>query len=66
LILIDTGGVIANSKDEMSGQIYDQVALAIDEADVIVFIVDGKNGMCGADEEVANLLRRSKSQSFWL
>jgi len=60
LILIDTGGVIANSKDEMSGQIYDQVALAIDEADVIVFIVDGKNGMCGADEEVANLLRRSK------
>jgi GTP-binding protein len=60
LILIDTGGVIANSKDEMSGQIYDQVALAIEEADVIVFIVDGKNGMCGADEEVANLLRRSK------
>jgi GTP-binding protein len=60
LILIDTGGVIANSKDEMSHQIYDQVALAIDEADVIVFIVDGKNGMCGADEEVANLLRRSK------
>jgi GTPase len=60
LILIDTGGVIANSKDEMSHQIYDQVALAIAEADVIVFIVDGKNGLCGADEEVANLLRRSK------
>ena len=60
LMFIDTGGVIANAKDEMSGHIYDQVALAVDEADVIVFLVDGKNGICGADEEVANLLRRSK------
>jgi GTPase len=60
LVLIDTGGIIANSKDDISSQIYDQVALAMDEADAVVFVVDGKNGLSGADHEVANLLRRIK------
>ena len=59
LILVDTGGIVRH-KDEISAQIYDQVALALDEADAIVFMVDGKAGMNGADNEVANLLRRTK------
>ena len=44
----------------MSEHIFDQVNLAMAEADAIVFMVDGKNGLNGSDEEVANLLRRTK------
>jgi GTPase len=60
LILVDTGGIVSRNRDEVSAQIFDQVALALDEADAIVFLVDGKSGMNGADNEVANLLRRTK------
>lgn len=59
-VLVDTGGIITNSPDAMAGYIYDQVKIAIEEADVIVFMVDGKQGPTGADEDVANILRRSK------
>jgi small GTP-binding protein len=60
LILVDTGGIVSRNRDEVSAQIFDQVALALDEADAIVFMVDGKAGLNGADNEVANLLRRTK------
>lgn len=59
-LIVDTGGIIINSNEEIAEQVYDQAQLAIEEADVIVFMVDGKSGLSGADEEVANLLRRSK------
>ncbi len=59
-LLVDTGGVIPNSSESIQNEVFDQVTLAVDEADVIVFMVDGKTGISGADEEVANLLRRSK------
>ncbi len=59
-LLVDTGGVIPNSPESIANEVFDQVQLAVDEADVIVFMVDGKTGISGADEEVANLLRRSK------
>lgn len=59
-MLVDTGGIIPNSQEEMAGQVLDQVTLAMAEADAIVFMVDGKNGLNGSDEVVANLLRRTK------
>jgi GTP-binding protein len=59
-LLVDTGGVIPNSPESIANEVFDQVTLAVDEADVIIFMVDGKSGISGADEEVANLLRRSK------
>jgi GTP-binding protein len=59
-LLIDTGGLIPNSHEEMANQVTDQAGLAIQEADVIVFMVDGKSGLSGADEEVANILRKTK------
>lgn len=59
-ILIDTGGIVVEGGDEITSQVYIQAKLAIEEADVIVFMVDGKNGLNGADEDVANLLRRTK------
>jgi GTP-binding protein len=60
LILIDTGGIVSRNRDEVSAQIFDQVSLALEEADAVIFVVDGKSGLSGADNEVANLLRRSK------
>ncbi len=59
-LLIDTGGIIPNSSESMHEQIEDQVRQAVDEADVIVFMVDGKAGLAGGDQDVANMLRRTK------
>lgn len=59
-VLIDTGGVITESQEPLANQVVSQVELAIEEADVIVFMVDGKEGPTGSDEDVANMLRRTK------
>ncbi|MCL6442696.1 MAG: ribosome biogenesis GTPase Der [Alicyclobacillus sp.] len=57
--LIDTGGIELGQADEMVNLIRIQAELAIDEADVIIFLVDGQQGITGADRDVAELLRRS-------
>lgn len=59
--VVDTGGWIVNSDDIFEGEIRKQVALAIDEADVILFLVDIANGVTDLDLEVATILRRSKT-----
>ena len=58
--VIDTGGYVTGSDDIFEGEIRKQVELAIDEADIIVFLVDGRNGLHPLDEDVAELLRRQK------
>ncbi|QNJ97000.1 ribosome biogenesis GTPase Der [Constantimarinum furrinae] len=62
--LIDTGGYVKGSDDIFEAEIDKQVELAIDEADAIIFMVDVENGVTGMDEEVAQLLRRSKKPVF--
>ena len=62
--VIDTGGYAVNSEDIFEGEIRKQVMLAIEEADVILFVVDVENGVTDMDEEVATVLRRSKKQVF--
>jgi GTP-binding protein len=57
--VIDTGGYITGSDDVFEGEIRKQVEIAIDEASVILFVVDAESGTTGMDEEVANMLRRS-------
>ena len=57
--LIDTGGIEPASEDIIAVQMRRQAELAIETADVIVFLVDGREGMTAADEEVAAMLRRS-------
>lgn len=59
-LLVDTGGIVPNATEEMDAQVSAQVDMAVNEADVIIFMVDGKNGLNGADEDVANMLRRTK------
>ena len=58
--LIDSGGYIQGSEDVFEGEIRKQVEIAIEEATVLLFVVDVSSGIMGPDEVVANLLRRSK------
>ena len=58
--LIDTGGWVVNSDDVFEEEINKQVQIAIEEADVILFVVDVVNGMTDLDMEVAGILRRSR------
>ena len=60
LSVIDTGGWVVNSDDIFEEEIRKQVALATDEADVILFLVDAHNGVTDLDEAVANILRRTR------
>ena len=57
--IVDTGGWVVNSEDIFEGEINKQVSLAIEEADVILFMVDIKNGVTDLDDHVADILRRS-------
>lgn len=62
--VIDTGGYVVGSDDVFESEIDKQVELAIDEADVIIFMVDVEHGITGMDEDVAQLLRRTKKPLF--
>ena len=57
--LIDTGGIEPASEDKIAIQMRRQAELAMETADVILFLVDGREGMTSADREVAAMLRRS-------
>ncbi len=58
--LIDTGGIEPDSSDVILSQMRDQAQIAIDTADVIIFLVDVKQGLTDADGKVADMLRRSR------
>ena len=58
--LIDTGGIEFKTNDDMFKNMRIQTELAIETADVIIFIVDGKTGLVDGDREVARMLRKSK------
>ena len=58
--VIDTGGYLAGSDDSFEKEINKQVALAIDEADAIIFMVNVEEGLTGMDESVAELLRKCR------
>ena len=57
--VVDTGGWVVNSEDIFEEEINKQVQLAIEEADVILFVVDIKNGITDLDDHVADILRRT-------
>jgi len=62
--VIDTGGYVDNSGDIFENEIKKQVALAIEESDVILFMVDLREGRTPMDEDVAKMLRRAKKKVF--
>ncbi|HEM49174.1 MAG TPA: ribosome biogenesis GTPase Der, partial [Caldithrix sp.] len=58
-VLIDTGGYLPEAKEQMDMAIREQVEIAIDEADLIIFLVDVKTGITDVDERMARILQRS-------
>ncbi|MNK08274.1 GTPase Der [compost metagenome] len=60
--VIDTGGYVRGSEDIFEGEIRKQVEIAIEEANVILFVVDATTGIVDLDETVANILRKSKKK----
>ncbi len=64
--LIDTGGFEPVSKDRIFIQMREQCQLAMDEADVILFVMDGKEGLTPSDKEIANILRQVNKPVFYI
>ena len=62
--VIDTGGWVVNSDDIFESEICKQVTIAIEEADVIMFLVDVQTGLTSLDQDVAKLLRQTKKPVF--
>ncbi len=62
--VIDTGGIIPGDEDEIMISIFDQARIACDEADRIIFLVDGVEGITPVDEDIANILRRSQKPIY--
>ena len=60
--VIDTGGYVKGSDDIFEGEIRKQVEIAIEEANVILFVVDATTGIVDLDEKVASILRKSKKK----
>ena len=64
--LIDTGGFEPVSKDRLFIQMREQVQLAMDEADAILFVMDGKDGLSPSDRDIADILRRQRKRVFYV
>jgi len=64
--LIDTGGFEPDSKDPIFIQMREQCQLAMDEADLILFMLDGKEGLTPSDREIGDILRRLSKPVFFI
>lgn len=62
--LVDTGGIEPQTDSEILRFMRDQAEIAIQNADVIIFMTDIRTGMTAADEDVANMLQRSKKTDY--
>ena len=58
--VVDTGGFDPSTESDLIAAVRDQVMMAIEEADLIIFVVDGRAGMTALDLEIARILRRSQ------
>ncbi len=65
-ILVDTGGIDDNPEDALVHHIREQAMFAIEEADIVLFLMDAKEGVTPADWEVIDILRRAKKPIFYL
>ncbi|MBR6163528.1 ribosome biogenesis GTPase Der [bacterium] len=62
--LIDTGGIVMDSVVSLYLNIFSQVRIACEEADVILFVVDGNDGLSPVDEDIANIIRKSGKKIY--
>ena len=63
--LIDTGGFEPTSTNTILTQMREQAHLAIEEADIIIFLMDGREGLTPSDREITNILREFKKPVFF-
>ncbi|OUV02393.1 MAG: ribosome biogenesis GTPase Der [Betaproteobacteria bacterium TMED82] len=63
-LLVDTGGLEFNQKNELAKKIFHQSSQAIFDADYVIFLVDGRTGVCPADTEISKQLRKLKRDVF--
>jgi GTP-binding protein len=64
-VVVDTGGFYPQPEDDIFGQIKEQALFAVDEADLIIHLLDGKEGMNPYDKELSALLRASGKKVLW-
>ena len=64
--VIDTGGYLPSSDDVFQKEIDKQVMLAVEEADVVLFLVDVKDGLTGVDQSIADMLHKSSKETLLL
>lgn len=64
-LLIDTGGFQFEKNQKMSSKVLSQAKVAIEEAEAVIFIADGKEGLNPCDEEIASLLRKSGKKTYF-
>ncbi len=64
-LLVDTGGIDLSEKEGIVGRVQEQTRLAIEEADLVIFLFDGKEGINPADAQAVDLLRRSDTPVFF-
>jgi len=62
MLVVDTGGIDDNPEDLLTGHIREQALAAIAEADILLFLLDGKDGLTAADQEIAAILRKTEKQ----
>ena len=65
LRVVDTGGIIPEEKEFIPAEIFRQARVALDEADAVVMVVDGRTELAAPDLELARLLRRRASRCSW-
>ncbi len=63
--LVDTGGLVRDADDSMMERMRDQAQIAIEEADAIVFVMDGRDGLRPGDREIARMLRESEKPTVF-
>lgn len=59
-VIIDTGGITTGKQDPLNEKVRDQAEIAVEQASVVVFVLDAKTGLMAEDEDVANIIRHSK------
>lgn len=59
-VLVDTGGITTSTLDPLNEKVRDQAEIAVEQSSVVVFVLDAKTGPMSEDQEVANIIRRSK------
>lgn len=65
-LLVDTGGLVSQAEEGVQADVGRQTRAAIDEADIIIFLLDGQAGVNAEDEELARNLRRSGKPILWV